>query len=69
MAAINFQKSACAHWKDENRTSLIEDEKSRRWGGGFWLGTLNWKCVFVCMCVYPCVESALVTQSSIDKQG
>lgn len=38
-------------------------------GGDVWLGTLNWKCVFVCVCVYACVESALVTQSSIDKQG
>lgn len=33
MTAINFQKSVCAHWKDENGTSLIEDEKSGRWGG------------------------------------
>lgn len=35
-----------------------------------WLGTVNWKCVHVCdVRVRVCVENALVTQSSIDRQG
>lgn len=53
----------------QSRTGRAGDVKrgmleKRRGKGEFWLGTLNWKCV----CVDVCVQNALVTQSSIDKQ-
>lgn len=57
----------------QSRTARAGDVKrgmleKRRGKGEFWLGTLNWKCVCACVCVDVCVQNALVTQSSIDKQ-
>lgn len=56
-----------------NGANVIEDWNSSRFSEGYVeerrgegevrLGTVNWKCVYVCE------QNALVTQSSIDKQG